>query len=72
MGLCTLLYKCFEEMFENICGEKSNKCNQCEYAFSQADDLRSHLITQTEKKTNSVGLYFLFISVMKRYLKLCA
>ena len=37
-------------------GEKPNKCNQCDYAFSQADNLRSHLKTHIEEKSTSVSL----------------
>ena len=31
-------------------GEKSNKCNQCEYASSHADSLRTHLKTHSGEK----------------------
>ena len=33
-------------------GEKSNKCNQCDYASSRAGDLRRHLKTHTGEKSN--------------------
>ena len=33
-------------------GEKPNKCNQCDYASSQADNLRSHLKKHIEEKSN--------------------
>ena len=33
-------------------GEKSNKCNQCDYASSRADSLRAHLKTHSGKKSN--------------------
>ena len=33
-------------------GEKSNKCNQCDYASSQASNLRRHLKTHSEEKPN--------------------
>ena len=43
----------FEETFEEKnSGEKSNRCNQCDYASSQADNLRSHLKTCIEEKSN--------------------
>ena len=38
-------------------GEKSNKCNQCDFAYSLTGDLRTHLkqnIGQTENKCNQV------------------
>ena len=31
---------------------KSNKCNQCDYASSQAGDLRTHLKTHSGEKSN--------------------
>ena len=31
---------------------KSNKCNQCDYASSQAGNLRSHLKTHSGEKSN--------------------
>ena len=33
-------------------GEKSNKCNQCDYAFSRAGNLRQHLKTHSGEKSN--------------------
>ena len=33
-------------------GEKSNKCNQCDYASSQAGHLRQHLKTHSGEKSN--------------------
>ena len=33
-------------------GEKSNKCNQCDYASSRADSLRTHLKTHSGEKSN--------------------
>ena len=32
--------------------EKSNKCNQCDYASSSPGNLRSHLITHSGEKSN--------------------
>ena len=32
-------------------GEKSNKCTQCDFAFSEAGDLRRHLETQSREKS---------------------
>ena len=34
-------------------GEKSNKCNQCNYASSQACSLKRHLITHSGEKLNN-------------------
>ena len=31
---------------------KSNKCNQCDYASSQAGDLRRHMETHSQEKSN--------------------
>ena len=33
-------------------GEKSNKCNQCDYATSQASTLKKHLKTHSGDKSN--------------------
>jgi KRAB domain-containing zinc finger protein len=33
-------------------GEKSNKCNRCDYASSQAGDLMRHLETHSGEKSN--------------------
>ena len=33
-------------------GLKSHKCNQCDYAFSQAGDLKRHLKMHSGEKTN--------------------
>ena len=39
-----------------VCGEKSNKCNQCDYASSHAGDFRRHLKTTAEKiQTNEMA-----------------
>ena len=35
---------------ETYTGEKSNKCKQCDYASSQAGDLRTHLKTHNGEK----------------------
>ena len=37
---------------ETHSGEKSNKCNRCDYASSEADSLRTHLITHSGEKSN--------------------
>ena len=33
-------------------GDKSNKCNQCDFASIQAGNLRRHLKTHSGEKTN--------------------
>ena len=33
-------------------GEKTNKCNQCDYASSEAGNLRKHLKTHSGEKSN--------------------
>ena len=35
-------------------GDKLNKCNQCDYAFSQAGHLRIHFKTHSGEKSNNV------------------
>ena len=39
-------------LFEIRRGEKANKCNQCDFAFSQAGSLRSHLMIHNGGKSN--------------------
>ena len=34
----------------------ANKCNQCDYASSQASHLRTHLITHSGEKVNKCSL----------------
>ena len=46
------MQKNFIESVANEQREKSNKYNLCEYASSQANDLRTHLKTQNEEKLN--------------------
>ena len=36
-------------------GEKLNKCNQCDYASSQAGHLRSHLKTHSDYASSRIG-----------------
>ena len=47
-------------------GEKSNKCNRCDYASSQAGDLKRHLKSTVEKReTNAAtlqGRYLLLVT----------
>ena len=37
-------------------GEKSSKCNQCDFASSQASNLRTHLKTHSGEKSNKCNL----------------
>ena len=41
--LCIFKIRQFEETFETHSGERSNKCNQCEYASCEASKLKTHL-----------------------------
>ena len=38
--------------YTNNEGEKSNKCNQCDFASAQAGTLRTHLKTHSGEKSN--------------------
>ena len=40
------------EQMEAQRGEKSNKCNQCDYASSQASNLRRHLKMHSGEKSS--------------------
>ena len=43
----------FEKTLDNTQhGEKQNRCNQCDYASSQASNLRTHFITHNGEKSN--------------------
>ena len=42
--------KISEKMTDNVI--KINKCNQCEYVFSRAGDLRKHLKMHRGEKSN--------------------
>ena len=53
MWLCILYGRQLEETFENSQWRKSIKCNQCDYATPQADNLRSYLKTHCGEKQNS-------------------
>ena len=53
MWLCNILCRRFENTFENAQWEKSNKCNQCDYAYSRAGNLRTHLKTHRGEKSNN-------------------
>ena len=50
----------------NTC-EKSNKCNQCDYASSRAGDLRTHFKTHGLQKPicDYVCTLFLFLALIK-------
>ena len=56
-----------------ITGEKSNKCNQCDYASSRADSLRSHLkknIGEKSNKWNLCGYATVYVSNLRDHLKI--
>ena len=42
MRLCVFVWKSFEATFKTHSGEKSNKCNQCDYGYSYNGHLRQH------------------------------
>ena len=46
------MQKNFSERVANVHREKSNKCNQCDYASSNAGHLRTHLKTHSGEKSN--------------------
>ena len=53
-------------------GEKLNKCNQCDYASSQAGHLRRHLKTHSGKKSNKCNHCYYASSrrdTLRRHLK---
>ena len=52
MWLCIFLCKRIEDTFRMHSGEKSNKCNQCNYASPHASSLRTHLKTHSGEKSN--------------------
>ena len=52
MWLCIFSSRSFEATYKRHSGEKSKKCKQCDYASSQAGDLRRHLKTQSGEKSN--------------------
>ena len=55
MRICLLSGRQFEETFEKVkCGEKSNKCNLCDFASSRSCHLRTHLKNTLEKIQTNV------------------
>ena len=63
MQLFILSSKRFEGTLENThSGEKSNKCNQCDFACSQAGTLKRHLKMHSEKSpTNATNATLPFL-----------
>ena len=52
MYVCIFLYNALRAHLIIHSGEKSNKCNQCDYACSDPSALRTHLKTHTGEKPN--------------------
>ena len=52
MQLCILSGRRFEDTFEDAQWRKTHKCYQCDYASSQAGNLKTHLKTHSGEKTN--------------------
>jgi len=53
-------------------GEKSNKCNQCDYASSFASDLRTHLKRHSGEKSNKCSqcdYASIYASTLRTHLK---
>ena len=44
--------KVMDQNLKTLSGEKPNKCNQCDFASSQAGNLRRHLKTHSGEKSN--------------------
>ena len=62
----------FEDSSENTQWKKSNKCNQCDYAFFQAGHLREHLKMHSGKKLcgcNQCDYASSYASTLNRHLK---
>ena len=63
--LCFLLYKRDEETFRPHSGEKSNLCDQCNFAFSGEGNLRGHMkMYSEEKQTNAINDRKCFLSAV--------
>ena len=59
-------------MAQTCYGQKSNKCNQCEYASSNASNIKRHLKTHSGEKTNKCNqcdFAFSRVDVLRRHLK---
>ena len=52
MWLCIFSGKQFADTFKKHIGEKSNKCNQCDYASYHAGSLREHLKMHSGEKSH--------------------
>ena len=52
LWLCLLWSKLLEEHLKTHTGEKTNKCNQCDYSSSQAGNLRRHFKMHSGEKPN--------------------
>ena len=52
MWLCLVSSRQFEGTFETHSGEKTNKCNKCDFAFFYISTLRKHLKMHSGEKPN--------------------
>ena len=71
MLLCICTGRQFEDTFENSLWRKTYKCNQCDFASVQADNLRTHLKSHLRKayKCNKCDFASVRADNLRRHLK---
>ena len=70
---CILSCICLRTHFKIHSGEKPNKCNQCDYASSDASNLRRHTKTHTGEKLfncNKCSKVFARKCILSKHLKI--